>query len=157
MNKLIYAFLMLAGMTLAASCNSSTKNNKEKTVSKTETACSGCASQSCGSSTPTTPSIDASKVSVVYFHATRRCATCEAVEKVSKETLAKYFNDSVPFHSINREEEKELAKKYKVDGQTLIIIKGDKVKSLTNEAFLNARTKPEKLEATIKETIESMS
>lgn len=130
-------------------CN--TNNKKEKSC------CSNNAvetSQACCNKTAS--SIDANKVSVVYFHATRRCATCEAVEKVTKETLAKHYKEEVPFHSINREEEKELAQKYNIDWQTLMVMKGDKMVNLTNEAFLNARTKPEKLEALLQSTIESM-
>lgn len=151
MTKIFYLFVFVTTMTLTAGCNS----NKQKTTAETD--CSSCESKSCCSSKSSTTTIDASKVNVLYFHATRRCATCEAVEKVTKETLSKYFDDTVPFHSINREEEKELAKKYEVEWQTLLIMKGEQVKNLTNEAFLNARTKPEKLEALIKSTIESMS
>ncbi|MBK3518473.1 nitrophenyl compound nitroreductase subunit ArsF family protein [Carboxylicivirga marina] len=150
MNKLIYTLFVVATMAITTGCNS----NKQK--SETNTECCSNETKSCCSSKSEIPAIDASKVSVVYFHATRRCATCEAVEKVTKETLAKHFDGSVPFHSINREEEKELAKKYKIEWQTLMIMKGDNVKNITNEAFLNARTKPEKLEALIKSTIESM-
>ncbi|MCU4156871.1 thioredoxin family protein [Carboxylicivirga sp. A043] len=152
MNKLFNILFVVAIIVLSAGCHS----DKQKTATKT--ACSSCESTSCCSSTTNSnATIDTSKVSVVYFHATRRCATCEAVEKVTKETLARHFKDAVPFHSINREEEKELAKQYEVEWQTLLIIKGGQVKNLTNEAFLNARTKPEKLEALIKTTIESMS
>lgn len=151
MTKIFYTFLVVVTILLTAGCNS----NKQKT--NTEKDGSSCESQSCCSSKTSTTTIDTSKVNVVYFHATRRCATCEAVEKVTKETLAKYFDTTVPFHSINREVEKELAKKYEVEWQTLLIMKGDQIKNLTNEAFLNARTKPEKLEALIKSTIESMS
>lgn len=151
MNKLIYTLFIVATILFAAGCNS----NKQE--SKSKTSCSSSETKSCCSNKSTTTNIDASKVSVVYFHATRRCATCEAVEKITKATLAKYFDNSVPFHSVNREEEKDIAQKYGVEWQTLLIMKGDQVKNITNEAFLNARTKPEKLEALIKSTIESMS
>ena len=90
-----------------------------------------------------------SDVNVYYFHATRRCATCMAVETVTKETLKEYYGDNVAFTSINREEEKHnpLIEKYEISGQTLLIIKGDKVVNLTNDAFLNARTNPEKFKS----------
>ncbi|TRX70969.1 nitrophenyl compound nitroreductase subunit ArsF family protein [Carboxylicivirga sp. M1479] len=100
--------------------------------------------------------IDTSVVNVVYFHATRRCATCEAVESVTKETLAEVYKGKVNFISINREHEKELAKQYKVDWQTLLVLKGEQQINLTNEAFLNARTKPEKLKALLQSSIDSM-
>ncbi|HBL74080.1 MAG: hypothetical protein A2W90_12795 [Bacteroidetes bacterium GWF2_42_66] len=101
---------------------------------------------------------DASAVKAYYFHATRRCATCQAVEAVTKEALKEYYGDQVSFQSINREEDSKnpLIEKYKISGQTLLIIKGDKVINLTNEAFLNARIKPDKFKAKLKSTIDSI-
>ncbi|WP_423130137.1 nitrophenyl compound nitroreductase subunit ArsF family protein [Gaoshiqia sp. Z1-71] len=97
-------------------------------------------------------------VKAYYFHATRRCATCQAVETVTKEALKEYYGDKVSFQSINREEDSKnpLIKKYKISGQTLLIVNGDKVENLTNDAFLNARTNPDKFKAKLKSTIDSM-
>ena len=97
-------------------------------------------------------------VKAYYFHATRRCATCEAVEKVAKETISENYKGKAEFISINREEEnnKAMVEKYKVNGQTLLLVKGDKVVDLTSQAFMYARSKPEKLEAKLKSTIDSM-
>lgn len=97
-------------------------------------------------------------VQAYYFHATRRCATCQAVESVTKDALKEYYGNKVAFTPINREEEKDnpMIEKYKVSGQTLLIIKGDNVVNLTNDAFLNARTNPDKLKAKIKSTVDSM-
>jgi hypothetical protein len=80
------------------------------------------------------------------------------VEEVTKETLAEKYGETVSFHSINREEKKDhpLIKKHNVSGQTLLIVKGDKAENLTNYAFMNARTNPEKLKAKIEETVESL-
>jgi len=131
---------------LALFSNSCTNNQKAKEDQKTtEIKC--CNKQK-----------DNNEVQAVYFHGTRRCATCQAVEKVTKETLEKFYEKKVAFISINREEaeNKELVDKYKVSGQTLLIIKGDKIINLTNDAFLNARSNPSKLEKKLKSTIESM-
>lgn len=99
-----------------------------------------------------------SGVEVYYFHATNRCATCEAVEAVTREALKQYYGDQIGLKSINRDEDKDNAvmKKHKVAGQTLLILKGDKAVDLTNIAFMNALTKPEKLKAKIKETIDKI-
>lgn len=99
-----------------------------------------------------------STVEAYYFHATRRCATCQAVEKVSEEAIKELYGNKVIFTSVNREkdENKDLTDKYQVHGQTLLIVKGDKVENLTNYAFMNARSHPEKLKAKIKETIDAM-
>ncbi len=97
-------------------------------------------------------------VKVYYFHMTHRCATCQAVESVTKDALHEYYGDNVFFESINIEKENDnpLLKKYKVSGQTLLITKGDKVIDITNQAFLNARTNPDKLKTKIKSTVDSI-
>ncbi|MGQ8336796.1 nitrophenyl compound nitroreductase subunit ArsF family protein [Sunxiuqinia sp. A32] len=101
---------------------------------------------------------ETSEVKAYYFHGTRRCVTCEAVESVTRDALKELYADKVTFDSINREEDNEnaLVKKYKISGQTLIIVKGEKVVNLTNDAFMNARTKPEKLKAKIKSTVDDL-
>jgi hypothetical protein len=99
-----------------------------------------------------------SEVKVYYFHATRRCATCQAVETVSKEAVKEYYGDKVAFESINRDDERDnpLVAKYKISGTALLIVNGDKKVDLTNEAFMNARTNPEKFKSKLKSTIDSM-
>ncbi len=97
----------------------------------------------------------AGKVEVYYFHFTHRCATCKAVESVSKEAVAKLYGDKVSFAGYNLDEEagKAKGKELEVSGQTLLIVAGDTKINITNEGFMNARSNPEKLEAIIKEKI----
>lgn len=97
-------------------------------------------------------------VTVYYFHATRRCATCEAVENVTQKAIKEYYGEKVAFVSINREENNNnpLISKHKVSGQTLLVIQGDKAVNLTTDAFMNARTKPDKLKKKLKSTIDAM-
>lgn len=97
-------------------------------------------------------------VKAYYFHATRRCATCEAVEKVTKETIGEDYKGKVAFESINREENKDnaLVKKYKISGQTLLLVKGDKKVDMTSAAFMYARNNPEKFEKKLKSAIDAM-
>jgi hypothetical protein len=109
------------------------------------------------------PAISEDKIEVYYFHYERRCATCMAVENESKKALEELYPEKMKsgeiiFLSINIEEEsnKPLAEKYKVDGQTLLLMKGDKQENLTNTAFMYAATKPEKLKKAIGDTIEKL-
>ena len=97
-------------------------------------------------------------VEVYYFHATNRCVTCQAVEDVTREALKQNYGNQIQLKSINSDEEssKPLLKKYKVAGQSLLILKGNKIEDLTSFAFLNARTKPEQLKEKIKKTIDKM-
>jgi archaellin len=120
--------------------------------------CSGTSNKEASKTTCSTQDNTEAEVKAYYFHATRRCATCQAVEAVTEETLKELYGDKTTFTSINREEEKDnaLIKKYNISGQTLIIVKGDQVINLTNYAFMNARTHPDKLKAKIKTTIDSL-
>jgi len=98
------------------------------------------------------------KVEVYYFHYTRRCATCNSVESVAKETVAEYFKNVAVFADYNLDETEGEAKGKTVgaESQSLLIISGDKKIDLTNEAFMNARSNPDKLKAIIKEKIEDL-
>lgn len=99
-----------------------------------------------------------SKVEMYYFHYTRRCETCLAVEDVSKEAVKEIYGDKVKFSSYNLEETEgeKKGEEMGISGQTLIIISGDKKINLTNDGFMYARNKPEKLKKIIKENIDPL-
>ena len=97
-------------------------------------------------------------IEVYYFHFTRRCATCNAVENVSKEAVAALYGDKVKFMGYNLDEEagQKIGKELNVSGQTLLIVAGDKKIDITNEGFMNARSNPDKLKAIIREKIDPL-
>jgi len=99
-----------------------------------------------------------SKVEVYYFHLTHRCATCNAIEAVTREVVEGLNNDRVVFNSYNLEEAdgKAKAATLKVSSQTLLLCCGDEQRNLTNEAFLNARSNPDKLKALLEKEIKGM-
>ena len=159
---LILSFATIALLSSVTSCNNSKKSKevKENCCSKTEVAeKSACCSAKTDSITTSCCDSTSNDITVYYFHATRRCATCEAVEKVAKSTIKDLNSENISFISLNNEEDenKEIMKKYKISGQTLIIVKGTKVVNITNEAFLNARTNPDKLTKKIKSTIDELN
>ena len=103
------------------------------------------------------------KIEVKYFHNVRRCATCVAVENVTLATLKELYGtqmskDSLIFNSFELDDTsfEELINKYEVSGPSLLIISGDKVENLTTDAFMNARTNPDKLKELIKITIDPL-
>lgn len=103
------------------------------------------------------------KVVVYYFHFTRRCMTCNNVEKVSKEAVNGQFaalvkTGEVSFQSVNLEEKagEALGAKYKIEGQTLTVISGDKRVDLTDKGFLYANDSPAKLKTEIKNAVDSL-
>lgn len=111
----------------------------------------------------TDQTLSTSNVEVYYFHFSRRCATCQAVEEESEKALRELYPEKVKageivFLSLDLEDESNtpLAEKYDVSVQTLLVVKGDKKDNLTNTAFMHARSNPEKLKKALRESIEKL-
>ena len=98
------------------------------------------------------------KIEAYYFHNATRCTTCKTVEAEAKADLKELYGDKVTFQALNLEEKSTdaIAKKLKVSGQTLLVVKGDKQVNLTNEGFLYAVTDPDKFKAKIKEKVDPL-
>lgn len=103
------------------------------------------------------------KVEVYYFHFTHRCVTCQVVEDETLKALPllypKLFKaGKITFSSVNLDESesKTLAEKCKAEGQSLLIISGNKRMDLTDKAFMYAKNDPEKLKIEIKKAIDSL-
>jgi len=130
--------IMFAALTIAA-CNSQSKE------------------------TPKSVEVLSEDVQVYYFHNTKRCATCNAVEDETKVALDMFYKDKVEagtvgFVSLNLEEDEgaEMAKVLHVSGQTLLVVKGESQVNLTNEGFMNARTNPAKFHEILKAQIDKL-
>ena len=103
------------------------------------------------------------KVEVYYFHFTRRCMTCNNVEKVSKNAVETLYPQQVKsgdvfFKSVNLDEKEgeAIGAKYKIEGQTLVVIAGDKRVDLTDKGFLYANDSPQKLKTEIKKAVDGL-
>jgi hypothetical protein len=109
-------------------------------------------------SAKTTQTSTSAKVEAYYFHLTTRCVTCKAVEAEAKKDLEALYGGKVTFQSINIEDDanKAIVAKLKIEGQTLLLVKGDKKINLTNEGFLYARNNPEKFKSIIKEKVDGL-
>ncbi len=101
---------------------------------------------------------NSTKIEAYYFHNATRCTTCKTVEAEAKQDLKELYGDKVTFQALNLEEKSTnaIAKKLKVSGQTLLVVKGDKQVNLTNEGFLYAVTDPDKFKAKIKEKVDPL-
>lgn len=102
-----------------------------------------------------------SPVEVYYFHLTRRCMTCQTVEKVAEEAVKQFFPEAVKsgdvtFKALNFEDNdnKQLIKKLKVSGQSLLIVNGKERVDITDKGFMYAVNQPEKLKAEVKANVE---
>jgi len=102
-------------------------------------------------------------IAVYYFHFTRRCATCQAVEAESQKAVASLYpaqfkSGKITFKSINLDENdsKTLATKCNVEGQSLLILSGNKRLDLTEQGFMYARSNPDKLKQALKKAIDPL-
>ena len=102
-------------------------------------------------------------IQLYYFHNTKRCATCNAVEDETKMALEMFYADklkagTIEFTSLNLEEEEgeTMAKTLQVSGQTLLLVKGETRVNLTNDGFMNARTNPTKFHEILKTKIDEL-
>ncbi len=103
------------------------------------------------------------KIEVYYFHFTRRCSTCQAVETESQKAVSALYptllkEGKIHFQAINLDDKgsEALAKKFKAEGQALLVISGGKRIDLTEQGFMYALNSPEKLKAELKKTIDAL-
>lgn len=115
-----------------------------------------------GETTSSSSSDQTGKIEVYYFHFTARCITCKAVEAQTQENLTALFPDLIKqgklsFQSVNLDDvsSEKIANKLQVDSQSLLIVKGQSKKDLTNDGFLYAKSNPEKFKAILKNQIEA--
>lgn len=123
-------------------------------------------SSSCGEVSGKTEAVSVSakdkKVDVYYFHYTRRCVTCTAVENESKKAVEQLYADKlktgeVNFHEINLDldEGKKVAQELKRNGQGLIVVCDKSIVDLTQQGFMFAMRDPEKLKDALKQAIDN--
>jgi heme/copper-type cytochrome/quinol oxidase subunit 2 len=103
------------------------------------------------------------KVEVYYFHFTRRCVTCQAVETESQKAIIALYpvqakKGLITFQAVNLDEKTSevLAKKCNAEGQALLVISGGKRIDLTEQGFMYAMNSPEKLKAELKKVIDPL-
>jgi hypothetical protein len=103
------------------------------------------------------------KVEVYYFHFTRRCVTCQAVETETKAAIDELYPDQskkglVTFKSVNLDEKsnRSIVKKCKAEGQSLLVISGNKRYDITDQGFMYAKSNPDKLKTALKKTIDPL-
>jgi len=112
---------------------------------------------------PAPPVSQNSDVEVYYFHMTMRCVTCKTVEAEARKNVEMLYADQVKagkisFTALNLEEAtgKLMGEKLGVNGQTLLIVKGDQKINITNEGFLYAVSQPQKFTEVMKSKIDPL-
>lgn len=144
---LLFAALLSFGLN-AQSCSNTPKNPS----AENEQAATAIDDQLMAANTKTSP------VEAYYFHYSRRCVTCQAVEDVTAEALKTMYGGKIVLKSINLDEKghEALVKRLGINGQTLLVVKGDKKTELTNDGFMYARSNPEKLKEAIKKAVDAL-
>ena len=111
----------------------------------------------------TSENVQSDDIQVYYFHNTKRCATCNAVEDETLMALELFYKENleagtIEFTSLNLEEEEgeSKANELQVSGQTLLLVKGETRVNLTNDGFMNARTNPTKFHEILKLQIDQL-
>ncbi|HRZ98486.1 MAG TPA: nitrophenyl compound nitroreductase subunit ArsF family protein [Paludibacter sp.] len=139
MKRIVFFSLILTFLVSSMSCEA---QNKKATKAKTAVS---------------------DKIEVFYFHYTRRCITCNAVENVTKEAIAEMYptqtkKGQIIFTSINldNKENEAIAKKCQSEGQSLLFIGKGKRIDLTDKGFMYAKSSPDKLKAEVKKTIDAL-
>jgi hypothetical protein len=138
MKRIIFLFSILSVLAVSISCNShGTRKESALTMKTTGT-------------------------QVYYFHFTRRCATCIAVEENARKAVeALYPNEvktgDITFTALNLDEiaGKEIGGTLGVGGQTLLVVRGEKRLDITSTGFLNAHDL-EKMKDEIKSAVDKV-
>jgi hypothetical protein len=106
--------------------------------------------------------VSTSNVNIYYFHFTRRCATCMAVEENARKAIEVLYPNEVrtgeySFTSMNLEEAstKEIADRLGVGGQSLMVVRGDKKIDITSAAWMAAHD-AERMKSEIKAGIDKV-
>lgn len=171
--KIIFAFSVIA-LLMLVSCGGSKQNSSDQKDSVvTETVDTAVAdvitSDSATTQSNENPSdvkiAEKPSVSVMLFHATRRCASCiaitDCVNAVLKESFsAETASGKLRLQEINADDEKNeaICEKYEAFGTALFVtrtFKGKETRTdLTAQAFKLAKNKPDEFKQLLKEQIQ---
>jgi hypothetical protein len=136
MKKINLVIFMIVALSFSYSCSGQTEKKNENATVVSETG----------------------NIEVVYFHYTRRCATCKIVESTTNDAVIELYGTKIPFAAYNLDtpEGKQKSEEIGVSGQALLVVNGEKKVNIINEGFMFARTNPEKYKQVISEKVASL-
>lgn len=96
-------------------------------------------------------------VDVYFFHTRHKCETCDAIKAETTKALEAFPPDAVflGFYNLDQES-KELADAMGIKTLTLLVVQDSVHIDLTNEAYLYARSNPEKFREAIQMAIQPL-
>lgn len=103
-------------------------------------------------------------VEVIYFHGKQRCVTCRAIEQHTKDVLNAQYSKQMKegkvvlrVIDISKKENEAIAEKYEVTWSSLFLVSHkngkEKAENLTEFAFGNARSNPDKFKDGLQQRI----
>lgn len=118
---------------------------------------------SCGGNTSEKQAISLTQQSdvteVLYFHGKRRCITCNAIEKLTKEVIDSLANEKVVIKIIDISQKKNeaMAEKYEVTWSALKLDRNGRIENLTDMGFNYAKRQPEVFKEKLVEAINNIA
>lgn len=110
-----------------------------------------------------TKAVSSNNVEAYYFHFNARCTTCRTVEAQAQADIELLYPElvksgQISFTAVNLDEPdgKTIGKNLGVNGQTLLLVRGDQKINITNEGFMYAVSQPDKLKSIIKEKVDGL-
>jgi len=107
--------------------------------------------------------VAAQKVEIYYFHFTRRCKTCMAVEANAQKAMQALYADKMKsgtyvFRGLNLDDASTdaIAKKLGVGGQALLVVCGNNKVDITSKGFMNAN-ELEKMKEEVRKAVEAVT
>lgn len=84
-------------------------------------------------------------VEILYFHGKKRCVSCNAIERLTKELVDSLNNDKILMKviDISQKENEIIADKYEITWSSLVLDCNGKVENLTDMGFNYAKNQPE--------------
>lgn len=96
---------------------------------------------------------------VLYFHGKQRCATCNAIEQLTKEVVDSLANEKILLTviDISDEDNEAIADKYEVTWSSLILDRNGKNENLTDMGFSYAKSQPDVFKLKLTEAINKIA
>lgn len=145
-----YTLSLLAALLILAlqSCSSTPQGQAGADAAAADTAAACAAGQ-----------VSDSQVQVLYLHGARRCRTCIAVGKYSKELVDSLALPDVVWREVDltTPDGEALGDRYEITGSGLVIAKGDRWENLTSMAFSSALADTPRFKAGLQDAIHTLA
>ena len=93
---------------------------------------------------------------VFYFHTKKRCATCNAIEQLTKQVVDSLAQAGIVMRTVDITENESLADKYEISWSSLVLDRGGKIENLTDMAFRYAKNRPQEFKSKLVDALKKI-